>query len=165
MGAMDALFAPPDVEWRRLSPNYLKLKMLMILTVWPLLIAIAVVPQLLWVPGPWWWITLSVLGVIWLWRIIRQPRAARRWGYAETDTDVYLTRGLAWRELTGIPYGRMQLVNVQSGPIERAFGLASVEMVTSSTSGSIVIPGLSADDAAALRDRLMERGELLQAGI
>lgn len=165
MADMDALFAPPTIEWRRLSPNYLKLKMIMILTVWPVLIAIAVVPLVLWVSGPWWWIALTALGIIWLWRIIRQPHAARRWGYAETDTDVYITRGLAWRELTGVPYGRMQLVNVQSGPLERAFNLASVELVTSSTSGTIHIPGLSRDDAAALRDRLMERGELLQAGI
>lgn len=165
MADMDALFAPPTVEWRRLSPNYLKLKMLMILTVWPVLIAIAVVPLVLWTSGPWWWIVLGALLVIWLWRIIRQPRAARRWGYAETDTDIYITRGLAWRELTGVPYGRMQLVNVQSGPLERGFNLASVELVTSSTSGTITIPGLSRDDAAALRDRLMERGEQLQAGI
>lgn len=161
----DPLFRPPGVEWRALSPNYLKLKMLMIFITWPILIAIAVVPLALWVPGPAWWIALAALLVIWLWRILRQPRAARRWGYAETETDVYITHGLAWRTLTGVPYGRMQLVNVQSGPIERSFDLASVELVTSSTSGTITIPGLSREDAAALRDRLMERGELLQAGI
>lgn len=161
----DPLFRPPGVEWRALSPNYLKLKMLMIFITWPILIALAVVPLALWVPGPAWWIALGALLVIWLWRILRQPRAARRWGYAETDTDVYITHGLAWRTLTGVPYGRMQLVNVQSGPIERSFDLASVELVTSSTSGTITIPGLSREDAAALRDRLMERGELLQAGI
>ncbi|GAB3815490.1 PH domain-containing protein [Tessaracoccus terricola] len=161
----DPLFRPPGVEWRALSPNYLKLKMLMIFITWPILIAIAVVPLALWVPGPAWWIALGALLVIWLWRILRQPRAARRWGYAETETDVYITHGLAWRTLTGVPYGRMQLVNVQSGPIERSFDLASVELVTSSTSGTITIPGLSREDAASLRDRLMERGELLQAGI
>lgn len=161
----DPLFRPPGVEWQALSPNYLKLKLLMIGITWPILIAIAVVPLALWGPGPSWWIVLVALLLVWAWRFVRQPRAARRWGYAETDTDVYITHGLAWRQLTGVPYGRMQLVNVQSGPIERSFGLASVELVTSSTSGTITIPGLAREDAAALRDRLMERGELLQAGI
>ena len=59
----------------------------------------------------------------------------------------------------------MQLVEVQSGPVDRMFGLASVEMVTSSTSGTITIPGLAAGEAAALRDRLISRGEQQQAGI
>lgn len=38
-------------------------------------------------------------------------------------------------------------------------------MITSSTSGSVTIEGLDAHDAAALRDRLLERGEAQQAGI
>jgi membrane protein YdbS with pleckstrin-like domain len=38
-------------------------------------------------------------------------------------------------------------------------------MVTSSTSGTITIPGLAAAEAAALRDRLISRGEQQQAGI
>ena len=59
----------------------------------------------------------------------------------------------------------MQLVEVQSGPVDRMFGLASVERVTSSTSGTITIPGLAAAEAAALRDRLISRGERQQAGI
>jgi len=64
-----------------------------------------------------------------------------------------------------VPYGRMQLVEVEAGPLDRAFRLASVKMVTSSTSGTINIPGLAAADAAALRDRLISRGEQQQAGI
>ena len=49
--------------------------------------------------------------------------------------------------------------------LDRMFGLASVEMVTSSTSGTVTIPGLDKDAAAALRDRLISRGEQQQAGI
>lgn len=163
---MEELFRPPAAEWRRLSPNFLKLKFTMIAIVWPVMLGLlALGLWLLFRESPAWWIALAV-GVVWIgWRLFRAPRAFRRWGYAETDDDVYLTHGLWWRQLTCVPYGRMQLVNVSSGPIERSFGLASVQMVTSSTSGTILIPGLTADDAAALRDRLVERGELLQAGI
>ena len=59
----------------------------------------------------------------------------------------------------------MQLVQLHSGPIDRLFKLATVEMITSSTQGSVSIPGLAPDDAAALRNRLIERGETQQAGI
>ena len=165
MRTMNELFAPPTAEWRRPSRRYLALKLTLALVTWPLLIAMTVLPLLVVGPPRLWWITLIVLGLIWLWQIIRQPRVYRRWGYAETQTDIYLTRGLAWRQLTSIPYGRMQMVNVSAGPVERIFGVSNVELVTSSTSGTITIPGLDPNDAAALRDRLMERGELLQAGI
>lgn len=161
----DDLFRPPAVAWQRLSPNYFRFKLVKICTVWPIVIAAMTGPLFYWGPPNLGWIALAGMVVIWLWRIIRWPRAFRRWGYAETETDIHLTRGLAWRQLTSVPYGRMQLVNVSSGPLERAFGLAKVEMITSSTSGTIIIPGLALDDAAALRDRLVERGELLQAGI
>ena len=161
---MDDLFRPPAATWHRLSPSYLKLKYLMIAITWPFLGAAVVVPLLM-LHVSWWWAPLAAFLVLWAWRFLRAARVFRRWGYAETDDDVYLTRGLLWRELTCVPYGRMQLVNVSSGPIERQFGLASVELVTSSTSGTITIPGLARTDAVTLRDRLIERGELLQAGI
>lgn len=162
---MDDLFAPPGTQWQRLSPNYLRMKLTLIPIVWLAIFAALAVPAFLWLPA---WVGWVVVGVAvpWIgWRLWRAPRAFRRWGYAERDEDVYLTSGLLFRSLTCVPYGRMQLVQVQSGPIDRAFGLASVQMVTSSTSGSVVIPGLSADDAAALRDRLIVRGENQQAGI
>ncbi len=161
---MDELFRPPTTQWRPLSPSYLTLKLLMIGINWAIIGVIIVVPLVV-MDFTWWWVVLAAFLVFWAWRFLRAPRVYRRWGYAETDDDVYLTRGLLWRELTCVPYGRMQLVNVSSGPIERAFGLASVELVTSSTSGTITIPGLARPDAIALRDRLIERGELLQAGI
>lgn len=161
---MEDLFRPPTADWHRLSKSYLTLKLLMIGINWAIFGALLIVPLVL-MGFTWWWIALLGFLVFWAWRFIRAPRVFRRWGYAETDDDVYLTRGLLWRELTCVPYGRMQLVNVSSGPIERQFGLASVELVTSSTSGTITIPGLARPDAIALRDRLIERGELLQAGI
>ncbi len=161
---MEDLFRPPAAQWHPLSPSYLKLKLLMIGINWAIIGALLMVPLMVF-DVSWWWIPLTVFMLWWAWRFLRAPRVYRRWGYAETDDDVYLTRGLLWRELTCVPYGRMQLVNVSSGPIERAFGLASVELVTSSTSGSITIPGLAREDAVAMRDRLIERGELLQAGI
>ncbi|MBK7822481.1 MAG: PH domain-containing protein [Tessaracoccus sp.] len=162
---LDDLFAPPGVAWRRLHPNYLRMKLWLIPITWTILFGIGVAALYLFGPSwsPW---LLAAVAVPWIvWRMVRAPRVFRRWGYAERDEDVYLTSGLWRRHLQCVPYGRMQLVEVHSGPIDRRFGLASVEMVTSSTSGTITIPGLAADDAAALRDRLISRGEQQQAGI
>lgn len=161
---MDDLFRPPAANWQPLSPSWLKLKLLMIFINWAIVGVILIVPLVV-LDFSWWWIVLIVFLAWWLYRFLRAPRVYRRWGYAETDDDIYLTRGLLWREMTCVPYGRMQLVNVSSGPLERAFGLATVGLVTSSTSGTITIPGLARPEAVAMRDRLIERGELMQAGI
>ena len=161
----EALFAPPDTHWQRLSPNYLRMKLILIPVVWTLMFAAPAVAAFLF--GPSWlgWTVVAVWAATLAWRLIRAPRAFRRWGYAERETDVYLTSGLFYRRLVCVPYGRMQLVQLHSGPIDRLFKLATVEMITSSTQGSVSIPGLAPDDAAALRNRLIERGETQQAGI
>jgi hypothetical protein len=59
----------------------------------------------------------------------------------------------------------MQLVEVESGPLERAFGLASVTLHTASASTDATIPGLTPDEAARLRDRLTELGEAQASGL
>ena len=165
----DSLFAPPTEHWQRISPKYLTVKLLSIVIVWSILSAIVLVGMwfLATVAEQRWmfWVSLVIMLAIVAWRCIRAPRVVRRWGYAERDGDVYITSGLWWRQLTCVPYGRMQLVEVSAGPIDRMFGLASVEMVTASTSGSITIPGLDREAAEAVRDRFIDRGQTLRAGI
>lgn len=165
----DSLFAPPTERWQHLSPRYRTVKLIGILIGWPIFIAVTAIPAWF-VAGEadgWWlfWLVLAGGVALFLWRLIRLPRWVRRWGYAERDDDVYITHGLMFRHLTCVPYGRMQLVEVSAGPIERMFGLASVEMVTASSSGSVSIPGLAKEDAEAVRDRFINRGQHLRAGI
>lgn len=163
--SLNELFAPPGTQWQRLSPNYLRMKLVLIPVNWTIVFGIAAVPVFLFAPRPVFWALLG-FAVLWIgWRLLRAPRVFRRWGFAERDEDVYVTNGLWNRSLQCVPYGRMQLVEVSSGPLDQRFGLASVQMITSSTAGTVTIPGLAAADAAALRDRLIARGEQQQAGI
>ena len=162
---IDDLFDPPGTPWQRLSPNYLTVKLITIPLSWGIFFAVAATAAALWAPTWVMWTIIGV-GVAWIaWRMLRAPRVFRRWGFAERDEDVYVTHGLWNRTLQCVPYGRMQLVEVVSGPIERRLGLSTVQMITSSTKGTITIPGLTTADAAALRDRLIARGEQQQAGI
>ncbi|HHV20068.1 MAG TPA: PH domain-containing protein [Propionibacterium sp.] len=89
----------------------------------------------------------------------------RSWGYAELADDLYVTHGLWFRRLMAVPYGRMQVVEVEAGPIERALGLATVKLVTASASTDATIPGLPPEEAARLRDRLTELGETRTSGL
>jgi membrane protein YdbS with pleckstrin-like domain len=92
-------------------------------------------------------------------------RRVRSWGYAEREDDLLVKRGVLFSRLSVIPYGRMQFVDVTAGPIERAFGLATVRMHTAAAASDARIPGLAAEEAARLRDRLAELGEAKAAGL
>lgn len=161
----DPLFAPPTENWQRISPKYGTVKAITSLIGWGLFTLVAVVVLVVWTP---WWVALAaglVLAGWTLWRVLRQPRLARSWGYAERDDDLYVTHGLWFKELTIVPYGRLQVANVSAGPIERSMGLASVELVTASAGTNASIPGLTSQAAAELRDRMTARAEGRSAGL
>lgn len=163
---MDELFAPPAYEWKRLSPRYRSLRRLTTVLVAPILFSIpALLVGLL---SGVWWVSLVLWGIaalIVVWRLALIERNYRSWGYVEREEDLYITHGVLYRSLVAVPYGRMQLVEVASGPLERAFGLATVSLKTASTATNATIPGLTPPEAAALRDRLTELGESRASGL
>jgi membrane protein YdbS with pleckstrin-like domain len=117
--------------------------------------------------GKWWisgviWALAAVILII---RLIFVPRNWRSWGYVEREDDLYITHGVMFRNLIAVPYGRMQLVEVESGPLERAYGLASVTLKTANPETGARIPGLTPEEATRLRDRLTELGEAHASGL
>lgn len=94
-----------------------------------------------------------------------QVRRFRAWGYAERADDLLVRRGVMFARLSVVPYGRMQFVDVTAGPLERAFGLATVRLHTAAAASDARIPGLDPEEASRLRDLLAERGEAQSAGI
>jgi membrane protein YdbS with pleckstrin-like domain len=89
----------------------------------------------------------------------------RSWGYLERDEDLVVKRGLLFRRLTVVPFGRMQFVDVTAGPVDRLFDLATVQLHTAAAATDARIPGLRSADAAQLRDRLGTLGEARASGL
>ena len=92
-------------------------------------------------------------------------RRYRSWGYAEREDDLLVRRGVMFARLSVVPYGRMQFIDVTAGPLERAFGLATVRLHTAAAATDARIPGLEREEAARLRDTLAELGETQAAGL
>ncbi|MEU7315577.1 PH domain-containing protein [Streptomyces sp. NPDC007083] len=153
-----------DPEWRGVERNLLPLRRCVLLA-WllPLAAAAGVVPAL--TAGPVWALCalppLAAAG--WGWGAL--ARNWRSWRYRERADDLLVSRGVLWRETTVVPYGRMQLVEVTSGPLERRFGLASLQLHTAAATTDAGIPGLAPAEAERLRDRLTELGEARSAGL
>ena len=111
------------------------------------------------VGGSPWLYGMGAVVVLGVWRAVVAVRAVRAWGYAERDNDLLVRHGLLVRHLSIVPYARMQYVDVTAGPLERAFGLATVQLHTAAAASNARVPGLPPDEASRLRDRLTALGE------
>lgn len=113
----------------------------------------------------WLWLIVAACVVIYLWLhwlIGRQVRAHR---YLETENDFIVASGRWWRSVTVVPYGRIQFIDVDEGPLLRMFGLAKLKLNTASASSDAAVDGLRRDDALALRERLSRRANDRMAGL
>ncbi|MGL5406435.1 MAG: PH domain-containing protein [Propionibacteriaceae bacterium] len=160
----DPLFSPEELAWQHISPRWITLKRIHMAMVWIIQTAIAATACFVFIPCIWAGISVILLGCGWLlWRLSRAPRLWQAWGFAERDNDLFVRSGIWWRSLTAVPYGRMQVVEINAGPIERYLGLARVKLVTAAASP--IVEGLDADTAARLRERLTNLGETRSAGL
>ena len=69
------------------------------------------------------------------------------------------------KRFVSVPYGRMQLVDINRGPLDRALGLSELKFVTAAAATGVVIPGLPEADAETLRDELVALAESRRAGL
>ena len=161
---MSEPFDPPGEPWVRVSPKLATLRRLLNIGAGAvLLVGLTVLAAM---ASTWAAVIVAVLGVAalgWGWVVV--GRSVRSWGYAERADDLLVTRGVLNRQLVVVPYGRMQFVDVTAGPLDRRFGLATVQLHTAAAASDAQIPGLVPAEAARLRDRLAARGEAGAAGV
>jgi uncharacterized protein len=156
-------FDPVGVRWNRVSTKLATARRLTGSLLLAAVAAVLLVPAFL--LGSGWWVAPVVpvlVGAWWWWLAGRQVRAV---GYAERDDDLLVRRGIMWRQIVVVPYGRLQYVDVQAGPIDRLFGIARVQLHTASAATDAMIPGLPPVEAAHVRDRLAARGQARLAGL
>ncbi len=145
-----------DAQLTPLDPNYIKVMRIvggLFATV--LLIGAGVLEfaQVL-PPG----LVIVPLALLLFWFVWLVPqRRYNRWGYDAGDDRLRIERGYLFYSDTVVPYGRIQHIDVDQGPIERRYDLATLSAHTAGTHGStIVLPGLKHADAIALRERIRE---------
>ncbi|GAC56193.1 hypothetical protein GOHSU_04_00620 [Gordonia hirsuta DSM 44140 = NBRC 16056] len=118
------------------------------------------------VVGRWWlWPVVGVLAVAFVMLVWISLRRADAHRYAELDDDLVVARGLLWRSVTVVPYGRIQFVDLEEGPILRLFGLATLKLHTASATSDAVLHGLTREDAQSLRARLSEAARVRMEGL
>ncbi len=152
-----------ETEWHRIAPKYLIAEMIGLAVV-GVLFLVATVPLWIFVPSIAPWPSAAVLLIFGLIAAFT-PRRVRAIGYALRADDLLLRRGILFQRFVAVPYGRMQLIDITRGPLLRLLGLSDLKLVTAAASTGVLIPGLAAGDAEALRDRLVELAESRRAGL
>ena len=152
-----------ELPWRPVSPALAPVRLITLAAcLLPVLVGLVVLAVLV---TPWVWVAVAVVVVAgaWVaWVITRQVSAI---SWLELDDELVVRKGRIFRSLVAIPYGRLQYVDISSGPLMRWKGIASCELHTASPSSGGTLPGLPTEEAEALRARLADRAEAQRAGL
>lgn len=151
-------------DFRPVAPEYFTVKLIGWALNTALYLLIALVPLILRLFGvqtPNWLAIAPPLAVLLVALLVLRllRRRVRALGYLEREEDLVVRSGVMWRKQLVIPYGRMQYVEVTSGPLERKYGLCKLTLNTASGSATAVIPGLGQRTGEDLRERLSAAGE------
>ncbi|MGW9112231.1 PH domain-containing protein [Microbacterium sp. NPDC055683] len=154
-----------DGTWHQISPKYVVSQFVQNAIFVAVVLVAAGVFWALVVSEPWVWLVAGAIVLVTVLTMIVLPRQARALGYMLRPDDLVFRKGILWQRMVAVPYGRMQLVDITHGPMDRAFGIAKLKMVTAAATTGVEIPGLSQDAAEALRDTLIEVAETRRTGL
>lgn len=158
----DAL-APAGVEFSHVSKSLATVRLMGVgLSLFVPLVVFVVLGFLV---DAWFYVGVGVCLLIFLWLLWLIPRQVDAMQFATTETDFLVRRGIMFRKLDIVPYGRIQYVDVKEGPIARWLGIAGVQLHTASASTDAFLDGLPATDAADLRDLLVANGASNLSGL
>ena len=165
--------AVPEPQWVPAASGYLTVRFVHTISAlaFPILAGVALYcagaffggPEVLRIVGL---VVVAVFGLWGLWWILTTPRRTRALGYALESNHLMARRGIVFRSMSSMPYGRIQYVDVDSGPLERMCGVARLTVRTAgTTTGTMVLFGIPLNVAEELRADLVRRADERMAAL
>jgi len=135
-----------------LHPNHVKiLRILTVLFTLPFIIGSLVLEISQMLPAGFFVVPVVLAAAFLIMRVPLRRYHAR--GFAMGADRLRVVRGLLFRSDTVVPFGRVQHIDVDQGPLERYYGLATLTLHTAgSHNASVHLPGLLNEDAMAMRE-------------
>lgn len=152
MGSTQEIEHDADGALTQLHPNYRKMMRLLVLIFSvPFLIAALVLETAELLPQGVIAAPVLLIVLIVLLRLPSRRYGAR--GYNMGSDRLRVVRGVWWHSDTVVPFGRVQHIDVNQGPLERLFGIATLTLHTAGNhNASVHLPGLEQDLAKDLRE-------------
>ena len=146
--------ADDDAALTPLDPRFVSATRLAEALFWGPALVAAIVGEFL-LPG--WhgvFVVPALLGIaLFVLRLPRRRYAAR--GYDHAADRLRVVSGILFRSDTVVPFGRVQHIDVDQGPIERMYDIATLTLHTAgSHNASVSLPGLAHEDAMAMRETI-----------
>ena len=96
---------------------------------------------------------LTLIAILLIFRLPTRRYLAR--GYAMSLDRLRIVRGIWFRADTVVPFGRVQHIDVNQGPLERFFDIATLTLHTAGSMGaSVRLPGLKHEVALDMREEI-----------
>lgn len=151
--------SPPisdDTALTQLHPNHIKvLRVKTVLASLPVLIGALVLETTAILPPAVIMAPVALLVVLVILRLPLRRHLAR--GYAISADRLRVVRGIWLRRDTVVPFSRVQHIDVDQGPIERFYGIATLTLHTAGThNASVHLPGLGEDLAREMREGIRQ---------
>ena len=166
-------------EWVRAHPSYTKIRLIQVVGLFITLVGVFtaltvmfemmrssdVLPKTTWLSA----LTgaIAAVLVVWcIWWAALLPRRTRALGYSLRPNHLMARQGVLFRHVTSIPYGRIQYVDVDSGPLERAHHLVRLTIRTAGvTASKVTLYGIPAEHGQQLRQLLIRRADERMAAL
>ena len=147
--ALDDLPGMEDLDWQKLHPAFVRRMQVEHALIALVLIAgatfISVFLHFPLMQSTILWILAIGFAIVFVsWPRISVPRR----GYVVRDKDIVFRSGVIWRSVTAIPYNRIQHVETSNTPLDRRFGVATLQKTRGSRSPRL--PRCSSRPAATL---------------
>ena len=165
---LDSLPGTESLEWTPLHPRFARRLQVAALirsvviagagAAFHLLVIARIPPiteNLPWLPAFGW----TVIGTFCLWSILWPAVAVPRRGYVVRDKDLLYKSGVLWRSVKAFPFNRVQHTKLDSTPLDRRFGLASLSVFPAGAGAGQRVRGLGQETAERLRVYISERIE------
>ena len=166
-------------EWVRAHPSYTKIRLIQVVGLFITLVGVFtaltvmfemmrssdVLPKTTWLSA----LTGAIAAVLVVWGIwwaALLPRRTRALGYSLRPNHLMARQGVLFRHVTSIPYGRIQYVDVDSGPLERAHHLVRLTIRTAGvTASKVTLYGIPTECGQQLRELLIRRADERMAAL
>ena len=175
----EGMVTATEGEWVRAHPSYTKIRLIQVVGLFITLVGVFtaltvmfemmrssdVLPKTTWLSA----LTgaIAAVLVVWcIWWAALLPRRTRALGYSLRPNHLMARQGVLFRHVTSIPYGRIQYVDVDSGPLERAHHLVRLTIRTAGvTASKVTLYGIPTECGQQLRELLIRRADERMAAL
>ncbi len=165
--AVDELPDAENLDWQKLHEGYAqRIRVQTLIGVAIVALAIFALKLVLNIPVMPFAVLNSILAIVAVVLLLRPGISIPRRGFALRDKDILFRKGVIWRSVTAVPFNRIQHVESSSTPLDRKYGLATLQLFTAGgSSGDLKIDGLDKDIAENLRTFILSKvGAVVENG-